>query len=239
MSDAFRPITTEQRLELPWNYVLYTTTRVVPAEKALPQIGALMSTEMAGFATRILDVSAVPDGNGKKRLSIQHGDLPSNHDEHESVAYTFPPIYPTAGLTKYAGGSQPRPMIVPARVSYEYAIKGGGAFTAWLGTNNTAFQVQSNIAKDAAEPYEDPPDSGEYQRIGDWLNGTFIFQNTVHNPINISIPGVLAYSIAASVPSASAYVSWILNRTELVAHQYITRWRGDIYMRVTKRVQAQ
>jgi len=239
MADPYSPITTSRRLELPSNYRLYSTTRKgLPAEMPLPSIGDTLATFLPGDLSTNY-VLSVSENLADNSITILHGGLPSGHDEYESLAYTFPPIYPTSGLAKFAGGSQPRPMVVPARVSYEYAIKGSGTYNAWIGTNNTGFVVESNIARDAAVPYEDPPDSGEYQRIGVWLNGSFIFQNTVHNSISISIPGTLAYTISASTPSASTYTNWITSRTELVAQQYITRWRGNIYMRVTKRVQAQ
>jgi hypothetical protein len=78
MSDALTPITTQQRLDAPLNYVLYSTTRQVPAEYPLPAIGdsmaAFLGTGNAYASNIVISVSERPK-DGQKIVTIQHGGI--------------------------------------------------------------------------------------------------------------------------------------------------------------------
>lgn len=80
-------ITTEQRLSLPLNGVIYTTVRPVSTEKPLPAIGATMDSELgpAFAASRIISVQKSPaKGEQGKQLVIRHAIIPSEADQLSS-----------------------------------------------------------------------------------------------------------------------------------------------------------
>lgn len=74
-------ITTKQRLQLPLNGTLYTTTRLVSAEKPLPQVGGTMEAELGAFyaASRVIAVDRAP--NQHDALVIQHVIIPSESEQ--------------------------------------------------------------------------------------------------------------------------------------------------------------
>ncbi len=76
--DSYRAITVEQRLTLPLNGFIYTTTRQVPAEKVAPKLGETMQSELgsAWNDSIVIASSHVPD-SAKRQLSITHARIPS------------------------------------------------------------------------------------------------------------------------------------------------------------------
>ena len=101
--DSFRPITTEQRLAVPVNGYLYTTTRDVAAEKSLPTIGGTMEAELgpAWANSRVITASVVPN-NGKRQVVITHARIPSVAEQIancKSWTHTTPDI----GGQKFSG----------------------------------------------------------------------------------------------------------------------------------------
>jgi hypothetical protein len=75
------PITTKQRLQLPLNGILYTTTRRVSPEKPIPAVGGTMASELGeSFATSyIIAVDRQPDQHDV--LVIQHVQIPSETEQ--------------------------------------------------------------------------------------------------------------------------------------------------------------
>lgn len=252
MSDAFRPITTSQRLDNPRGYRLFTTQREVPSEFVPPEIGATLGTFLAGSLSSnlVLSVSDSPR-DGKQIVTVQHGPVPNGPDgggsfvEYESFPYTFPPIYPNSSAF-FPGGSQNRNRLVTARVVYEYATVGSAAFNAWRDaatiwnfTDPTTgpFEVRSYIADAAAQKFTG--DDGSAGTVSQFLATAFIAQDTIHNGITVSSPGSLYYTIGESSPSATTYANWVSAKTEFIASRNITKWMGNIYMRRTVWVRAQ
>ena len=250
MSDAYTPITTSRSLQTPQGHRIYTTTRDVATEFPIPVVGSLLAASnfIAGFTGHyVLDVNDYPNRKGGKTVVVTHGSVPSGtFTEYESLAYTFPAIYPTSGLGFFEGGSRQRQRVVPARVTYEYALDPGPSGANWLASptiwdfvtpTTGPFEVASGLQESAGVYYEgDEDESGG--RVGDYLNPTFITQDTVNNPITISIPGILYYEIPASVPSATTYASWFTAKTELMVSRTIHTWYS-MYMRRTVYVRAQ
>jgi hypothetical protein len=243
-SDAFSPITTSRTLETPKGHRIYTTTRDVASEYPLPAIGSLLSETnfIAGFSGHyVLDVNDSPKGNGK-RVTVTHGSFPGGlFTEYESLAFTFPPIYPVSGSSFFPGGSRPRGRVVPARVTYEYALTPG----SWLSSpaiwdfsspSTGPFEVRSFIAEAAGQNFTE--DDGASGSVGDFLNPAFIMMDTVNNPITIHSPGSLFYVVPASVPNATTYASWVASGTELMASRTIHKWYCG-YMRRSAYVRAQ
>lgn len=76
--DAHTPGTTKARLPLPLNGTIYTTTRDVPSEKPLVEIGGTMAAELgpAYASSYIIAVGNGPD-RSKGLLTISHVTIPS------------------------------------------------------------------------------------------------------------------------------------------------------------------
>lgn len=243
-SDAFTPSTTSRSLQTPLGHRIYTTTREVATEYPLPAVASLLSESnfIAGFTGHyILDVTDSPKGSNGKRVTVTHGTFPSgSYTEYESLAYTFPAFYPTAGAV-YAGGSRPRGRVVPARVVYEYRLAPGDWLTApaiWNYSDPTTgpLEIRSFIAEAAGVNFT--AGDGDTGMVGDFLNPAFISMDTINNAIDISAPGDLAYTIGASAPDASTYNSWIVAGTEFMASRTIHKFYCG-YMRRTVWVKAQ
>lgn len=81
-SDAFNPITTEVRLNLPFNGTVYTTLRDIATEKPTPALGSTMEAELgpAWADSKVVAVNIVPKG-GKKMQEIVHARIPSEDDQ--------------------------------------------------------------------------------------------------------------------------------------------------------------
>lgn len=80
-------ITTEQRLPLPLNGVIYTTVRPVATEKQMPVIGETMAAELgsAWATSRIISVQKAPSkGDQGKQLVIRHAIIPSEENQLSS-----------------------------------------------------------------------------------------------------------------------------------------------------------
>jgi hypothetical protein len=242
-SDSHRPITSSRSLQTPLGHRIYTTSREVSAEYEPPVVGSLLSASnfIAGFNNHyVLDSTDSPTNSGK-RVVVTHGTFPSGtFTEYESVAYTFPAFYPTAG-SRFPGGSRPRQRVVPARVVYEYRLAPGNWLTAatiWNYSDPTTgpFEVASLIAKAAGVNFTDG--DGDSGMVGDFLNSAFINHDTINNAITISAPGDLFYTIGASAPSATTYNNWISLQTEFIASRTIHKWYCG-YMRRTVYIKAQ
>jgi hypothetical protein len=243
-SDAFTPITTSRSLQSPLGHRIYTTTREVATEYPLPAIGSLLSDSnfIAGFTGHyILDVTDSPKASNGKRVAVTHGTIPSGtYTEYESLAYTFPPFYPTPGAF-YAGGSRPRSRVVVARVTYEYSSTPSSWLavpTIWDLTNPASgpFEVISFMAEAAGASFVGG--DGTPGAVGDYLNPSFISHDTINNLIEIRVPGDLAFDIQPSAPSATQYNSWITSQTEFMASRTVHKWYA-FYMRRTVYVRAQ
>ena len=261
--DPYRPITTSRRLAVPKNHRVWTTSRAFPANAPLPLIGQTMEGILGTGADadgnlwsthRIISQPVMGKSDGALvQISLTHSTVPglqsggsfATFTEYESFAFRFPPIYPNS-TAFFPGGSQQRPRTVTGRVVYEYAEVGSSRFNGWRGeesiwnyTDPTSgpFEVKSNIAKESSVEYEIP--DGGYSTVGRWLSAPFIFQDTINDAIAINIPGELAYTVAASAPSASTYAGWVAARTEFIAARSIFQWQGDIYGRRTVYVMAQ
>ena len=81
--DAWTPITTSAKLSLPLNGTVFTTTRKVPAEKRLPDLGGTMGATLgAVFATsRIIEATELPDGEGRKDQTVIHALIPTEAEQ--------------------------------------------------------------------------------------------------------------------------------------------------------------
>jgi hypothetical protein len=251
---AHRPRTVRQRMDMPRNHYLYTTTIRAASETELPEIGDSMEGLLGPSFTDqyVLECSDAPDGGGDDHVhTISHSVVPADHTEYESVAYTFPPIYPDMGdpqtRTFFVNGSEPRGRVVIGRVTYEYSrlateIATWRADPTYSHVDATdaacgPFEVDSVLALAAGQSYED--DDGNYRSIGSWLVGQYVMNNTLNDGMYISDPGTLYYLIGESNPSATTYAGWVEDHKEIMASRVITRWRGDMYMRVTRYVIAQ
>jgi hypothetical protein len=249
MSDAFRPVTTSRSLQTPQGYRIYTTTRQVAMEFPLPVVGDLLSASnfIAGFTNHyIMDVNEVPNGDLKK-VTITHGPVPSGtYEEYESMAYTFPAIYPFSTTPEFfPGGSRQRGRVVPARVQYEYRLSPTTpapnwltAATIWNYSDPTTgpFEVLSYMQEAAGSYFE--ADDGTGGLVGDFLNSMFIGQDTINDEIAISAPGDLAYTIDPSLPSKTTYATWVAGNTEIMASRTLFKFYC-FYARRTVWVRAQ
>jgi hypothetical protein len=231
MSDAFRPVTTSETLQSPKGYVMYTTQRDVRPEFPEPLVGAALTASnfIAGFSGHyVLHVHSYPKGDNK-RVVVRHGPVPGGtFTEYASYAYVFPPIYPTAGGSGIvATGSRPRSRLTTGRITTQYAAS-PSTFAAlaavWDGSTPASgpFEVWSGIMEAAGQNFTS--EDGSSGLVGDFLNQSFIGQNTINNPITVYAPGELLYNIAASTPDASTYNGWITLGTEIMASRTIHEW---------------
>jgi hypothetical protein len=80
--DSFSPRTVEQRLPLPLNGTIYTTTRQVAPEKETPLVGATMAAELgpAWADSLVISVQVQPQGS-QDVLVIMHARIPSEADQ--------------------------------------------------------------------------------------------------------------------------------------------------------------
>jgi len=134
MSDPYRPVTTSRTLETPYGYRIYTTTRNnLPLEFPVPVKGSVLNASnfIAGFTDHyVLDSYDSPNQLGGKTVVVTHGIIPAGEfTEYESLAYTFPAIYPNA-TAFHPNGSRQRKRVVTARVVYEYRLDPGNWLTA-------------------------------------------------------------------------------------------------------------
>ena len=80
--DAFTPTTTEIRLPSPLNGTIYTTTRLVAAEKPTPLIGETMEAELGvAWADSLIIAASKTAGSPQKQLAITHARIPSEVDQ--------------------------------------------------------------------------------------------------------------------------------------------------------------
>lgn len=247
--DAYTPRTSSRQLETPRGYRMFTTIRDVPTEMQLPVMGDLLSVSkfVGGFDNHyVLDASDQPTATGKK-ITVNHGLLPYGpnggaYQEYESIAYTFPAIYP--GGTFMPGGSRQRQRLVPARVVYEYCADPAAAGWLTAPTIWTPAILAPGTAMDGPfEVYSNMLEaSGAHDAAGNsvaqYLNAAFVGVDTISDDITISDPGILAYTILASVPSNTHYAGWIASGIELMAQRTIHTWY-PLYMRRTAWVRAQ
>lgn len=79
--DAYTPITSSSRLQVPRGHRLYNTSRQIATETPIPDIGDTMESQVGGgtkYAENIIfDVSDSPTQDGKKSLTLRHTALPS------------------------------------------------------------------------------------------------------------------------------------------------------------------
>lgn len=134
--DSFTPRTTEQRLPLPLNGTIYTTTRLVASEKPTPTIGSTMESELgsAWSDSRIISVAIQPQGSNEV-LVIQHAripteteQLPSNWEKQEVNigGKTYDGVIRTVILlsSAYSEASPARKSAMPVEVGSQFAEKG-------------------------------------------------------------------------------------------------------------------
>jgi len=241
------PWTTSRRLEEPLNHLVHTTVILIPIDPInfpLPSFGQTISAlpYLSGVAEArqddIITNESHPEAYGGYRLEIEHMLVPAGqYEEWESIAYTFPAIYNI---------SRQRQRVVPARVIYEYTADPGPLGDDWLAAptiwdyadpTTGPFEISSVIQEAAGTNFTDG--EGASGLVGDFLNSTFITQDTLNDAISIYSPGDLAYEIAASVPSATTYLEWFEAKTEFITSRTIHTWRGTLYMRRTVYVRAQ
>jgi hypothetical protein len=245
--DPHSPITTSRQLDWPKGHRIYTTTRTVPAEYPIPLIGATMAAQLGNtphpYASNIIiDVREGPIDNATRTLSIDHTAIPAGtHTKYQTVACVFPAIYPN-NTAFFPGGSMRRSRNVLGKVQYQFSQNPSswlaeGAIWNFTDPSSGPFEVESWLAQAANEIFIDGDGNG--RTVGEFLNGTFIAQDTVHNGIDISIPGDLFYQIAASRPSATTYAGWVANKTEIMISRTVDDWYGDILMKRTVLVRAQ
>jgi len=247
MSDAFTPITTSRLLQTPLGHRIYTTTREVATEFPLPTLASALSESnfIAGFTDHIiLDASEAPKPGGGKRVTVTHGKIPAGtFTEYESMAYTFPPIYPKTGGSFFPGGSRPRQRLVTARVVYEYQANIGSWQsdpTIWnySSLSSGPFEVKSYLMEAAGINFVS--EDGGSGLVGDFLNRNYLGLDTVHNAVTVwsGADVGLIYIISASVPSYDTYAGWVASRTELMAQRTVSKWYTG-YVRRTAFVRAQ
>lgn len=233
---------------MPLNVKMFRATRSeVPVEMDLPEIGALVTSflDPTTYASHyIVDVGDGPRGN-KRSVWVDFMAVPADFTDYEPYGYVFPPIYPNSGLTNFPGGAQARALTVPAEVLYEFH-HGDAPKAAWLSAAVRAqdkttgpFEPKSYIAEAAAQTY-DGTDGNSY-RIGMWLAGSFLAQNTINNSIGLSLqdPHSIAYTVPASDPTATAYDGWVSNKERFIAERTISRFAGKMWMRRTVKIVAQ
>lgn len=244
------PWTKFQYLKIPKNHKLYTTVILIPYSYTIPEAGQQISaiSYLSGVAAGrqsdyIVDVR-YPEAYGGYRLEIDHMTVPSgSFTEYESVAYTFPPIYPNA-TAFFPGGSKPRSRVVPARVVYEYQLTPTSptnwltAATIWDYTTPSTgpFEVKSYLAEAAGTNFID--DDGTSGSVGEFLNPSFIGQDSINDAFNVYSPADLAYAVGASSPSAATYADWVANNTEIMVSRTIHSWY-EFTMRRSVFVRAQ
>lgn len=244
--DPYSPITTSRQLDWPKGHRIYTTTRTVAGEYPIPSVGNTMAAQLGTthpYAAHIItDVQERPEQNSQRILTLEHTLVPTGtHTKYQTVAFVFPAIYPN-NTTFFPGGSMRRSRNVLGRVVYEYKRDPStwlneAAIWNFTDTSSGPFEVESLLAQAANEIFLDG--DGKSGTVGQFLNGTFIAQDTIHNAITISVPGDLFYEIAASRPSATQYAQWVTNKTELMVSRTVDDWYGDILMKRTVYVRAQ
>lgn len=248
MSDAHTPITTSRVLQTPRGHRIYTTTREVSDRFPLPELGAALSESnfIAGFTDHIiLDASEAPKPNGGKRVTVTHGKIPiGTFTEYESMAYTFPSIYPKPGGSFFPGGSRPRPRVVTARVTYQYQA----AIGSWMddapiwdfaSLSTGPFEVKSWLMDAAGRRFDEEVDGT--RQVGDYLNRNYLGMDTINNTIEVwSSDGDSAsiFTIPPSVPSYDTYAEWVSAKTELMVQRTVHKWYTG-YMKRTAYVRAQ
>lgn len=241
--DAHSWIVRRRRVSFPKNARVYSCTREqLPMEMDLPEIGTDAATILGSAFTGYVVTDSGDNPSGAKRNAyFEIAQVPSGvFTEYESMGYTFPPIYPASGLTNFPGGSAARPRVVLAKVEYEFSrTPSAWEADASIGTGLTdgPFQPKSVLAFASSQDYEGS--NGSYYKVGQWLEGYFISQDTLNNAMDINIPGELFYAISASTPSASTYDGWVTAKSFFIADRSVSKWRGDIYVRVTRKVRAQ
>lgn len=250
--DAYTPITSSRQLDWPTGHRIWTTTRTVPAEyvtpanNLMPQVGQTMAAQLGATspfsANIIVGVYDSPIGDGKVRLTIEHTTIPSGtHTRYQSMAYVFPPIYPN-NTAFFPGGSAQRPRTVLAKVDYQFATSAAAwmeeaAIWDFVSPASGPFEVESFLAESANVVYEAA--DGQPGTIGDFLFGTFVAQDTIHNTIEISVPGDLYYVIPPSRPSATQYAAWVAAKTLLMVSRTVDDWYGPILVKRTAWLRAQ
>ena len=247
-SDPYSPVTTSRQIDTPNAYRIYTTTRKVASEFPIPAEGSALTSSnfIGGFDSvesphYIMQVDERPEQNGKV-VTVTHGPIPAgSFVEYESLAYTFPAIYPTVGSSFFPGGSRQRQRVVPATVTYEYRTAPGDWLTAavvWDGTTPSTgpFEIESVLMQAAAVNFIDG--DGASGLVGDYLNPAFITQDTLNDDVMIYSPGSLSYFIGRSIPSVATYAGWVTAKTLIMPSRTIHRWYC-FYMRRTVQVVAQ
>ena len=151
--DAFTPRTTDQRLPLPLNGTIYTTTRLVAPEKTTPEVGATMAAELgAAWADSIIISVMTQPQNSQEVLVIQHARIPS---ETAQLASNWEQVEVPIGGKSYPGVI--RTVILPA-ASYQDAAPATGSampvITAGLfaGDGYTLFERNSSKIGSPLEP---------------------------------------------------------------------------------------
>lgn len=246
--DPYTPTTTFRQLDWPRGHVIYRTSRLVPGEATQPGIGMFMSAvfgEGTPYANHVIvatDNSPAQASSHQRVQSFEHMLVPSGtHVRYRSTPYTFPAIYPN-GTAFFPWGSNARARLVMGRETSEYSTNPNTWLddaTIWNGSDPTTgpLEIFSRIAEAAAQNFEDG--DGNSGRVGDYLSGQFITQDTIHNAITISAPGDLFYPIPPSVPSATLYAQWAAAKTWLIIRRGIEEWYGNILVRKTLEVRAQ
>jgi hypothetical protein len=250
--DSHTPITSSWQLDWPTGHRMWTTTRVVPAEygtpgnSLMPVVGQTMAKQLGAsspYANNVIvRVQEGPTQDGKIRLTLEHTTIPTGvHTRYQSMAFVFPPIYPN-NTTFFPGGSAARPRTVIAKTDYQFALSAAAWMeeaSIWDFTNPASgpFEVESFLAESANVVYEAA--DGQPGTIGDFLFGTFVAQDTIHNAIEISVPGDLYYVIPPSRPSATQYAQWVASKTLLMASRTVDDWYGNILVKRTAWVRAQ
>ena len=249
-----------QKVDMPANHTIFTATREqMPMELDVPDLGTAVNT-IPGFEGGtwaghfVIGAGDNPAGN-KRNAWFEFSTVPANHTEYESMGFVFPPIYPPlppppgtpsppAPLANFPGGSLARSRVVMAKVEYEYSLGMNPAWEAAPASAQTPtggpFQPISTIMQDAANTYQNL--EGQWKRIGDWLQVSFIGQDTLNDQINIDLnkyPESLEYGVVPSTPSAAEYDGWVTSGTYIIADRTVKKWRGNYFMRVTRKVRAQ
>jgi len=254
--DSYSPITTSSAIDFPAGHRIYTTRLSVGGEYSIPVVGTTMSPILgAGSPYAAHIIVAVSEGvqpkTSQRYVVIRHfkipgtGGGPTSFYRYQSIAYTFPAIYPNASGF-YNGGSNARPRLCLGRVKHEFALPGSTTFNNWLaaptvwdGTDLSSgpFQVWSLLAQTAGENFLDG--DGNSGRVGDYLNMAFVTQDTIHNAYSIYAPGDLAYSSAASIPSVTEYKAFYDASSWLIARRDVSEWYSPIMVRRTYEVPVQ
>lgn len=109
--DAYRPRTTSQKLSLPLNGTIFTTTREVAAEKGLPLVGTSGAQIGPAFAdTVVIESTEVPNADGTKKVqTLIHARIPT---EAEQLSSNWEWASCSIGGQRFAGVT--RTVICPA-----------------------------------------------------------------------------------------------------------------------------